>query len=307
MGELPTPAIGRMLNAVLVSFDRSRRHAAVDAGGAQRRDDRRAAARTAWRPASSAFGRITAATSRSCMRFLDAGLTLVRSGASLQEAADDDRRATACANGEPVPGFGHRFHTRDPRAARLFQMALELELEGEHVQMIRAVELRRWRAPAPTGRRCRSTSTARSPRSAATSASPTSSATRCSSSRACPASPRTRTKSGRASIRCGRSIRRITSTTAPASAGCPTSAGGTSHWLKRESWWALVDRTTGPRRQASPFASEGGDAHQSGSNQSQGPGSGVTAGGRTFDEVARVIEAVEKGSTPPILGHRHSR
>ena len=31
------------------------------------------------------------------------------------------------------PGFGHRFHTRDPRAGRLFQMALELELEGEHV------------------------------------------------------------------------------------------------------------------------------------------------------------------------------
>ena len=40
------------------------------------------------------------------------------------------------------PGFGHRFHTRDPRAARLFQMALELELEGEHVRMIRAVERR---------------------------------------------------------------------------------------------------------------------------------------------------------------------
>jgi citrate synthase len=38
------------------------------------------------------------------------------------------------------PGFGHRFHTRDPRAARLFQMALELELEGEHVRLIRATE-----------------------------------------------------------------------------------------------------------------------------------------------------------------------
>jgi citrate synthase len=38
------------------------------------------------------------------------------------------------------PGFGHRFHTRDPRAARLFQMALELELEGEHVRLLRAAE-----------------------------------------------------------------------------------------------------------------------------------------------------------------------
>ena len=42
---------------------------------------------------------------------------------------------------EAPPGFGHRFHTRDPRAARLFQMALELEVESDHIQMIRAVEL----------------------------------------------------------------------------------------------------------------------------------------------------------------------
>ena len=38
------------------------------------------------------------------------------------------------------PGFGHRYHTKDPRAARLFQMALELEVEGEHVRLIRATE-----------------------------------------------------------------------------------------------------------------------------------------------------------------------
>src|SRR6185312_7023915 len=41
---------------------------------------------------------------------------------------------------EVPPGFGHRFHTRDPRAARLFQMALELEVEGEHVRLIRVTE-----------------------------------------------------------------------------------------------------------------------------------------------------------------------
>jgi citrate synthase len=42
--------------------------------------------------------------------------------------------------GQTPPGFGHRLHTRDPRATRLFQMALELELEGEHVRMMRAIE-----------------------------------------------------------------------------------------------------------------------------------------------------------------------
>ena len=43
-------------------------------------------------------------------------------------------------NGHRLPGFGHRYHTRDPRATRLFQLAMELELEGEHVQMLRAIE-----------------------------------------------------------------------------------------------------------------------------------------------------------------------
>jgi citrate synthase len=73
------------------------------------------------------------------MRFLDAGLTIVRTGNSVRDAsealADDYAR-----RGEAPPGFGHRFHTRDPRAARLFQMAMELEVDGEHVQLIRAVE-----------------------------------------------------------------------------------------------------------------------------------------------------------------------
>jgi len=74
------------------------------------------------------------------MQFLDRGLELVRGGAPYLEAARAIVERTIAA-GEAVPGFGHRFHTRDPRAARLFQMALELELEAEHIQMIRAVEL----------------------------------------------------------------------------------------------------------------------------------------------------------------------
>ena len=92
-----------------------------------------------------AFGRITAATSSRACGFSTPGSTLMRGGKSMQQAAEalvDDcltRRQTP-------PGFGHRFHTRDPRAARLFQMALELELEGEHVRMIR-VDRTRARRP----------------------------------------------------------------------------------------------------------------------------------------------------------------
>ena len=65
---------------------------------------------------------------------------MVRGGATFREAAE--RIVQRCRqSGEAPPGFGHRFHTRDPRAARLFQMALELELEAEHIQMIRSVEM----------------------------------------------------------------------------------------------------------------------------------------------------------------------
>jgi citrate synthase len=139
MGELPTPGIGSLMEAILVSF--------IDHGATP--PSTLAARNTATTGASLracvasgvlGFGRHHGGDIESCMQFLDQGLELVRKGASYKDAARQivDRCLTA---GEPVPGFGHRFHTKDPRAARLFQMALELEVEGGHVAMIRAVEV----------------------------------------------------------------------------------------------------------------------------------------------------------------------
>ena len=72
----------------------------------------------------------------------------LREGTSLQQAAaamiDDCVRERVTP-----PGFGHRFHTRDPRAARLFQMALELELEGEHVRLLRTGDASYWNWSVP--------------------------------------------------------------------------------------------------------------------------------------------------------------
>jgi citrate synthase len=138
MGELPSPAIGRMLNAVLVS---SLDHGVTPPSTLAARNVATSGAPLKDCVAAGilAFGRHHGGDIESCMKFLDAGLTLVRSGRTLQKAADslvDD----CLREHQTPPGFGHRFHTRDPRAARLFQMALELELEGEHVRMIRAVE-----------------------------------------------------------------------------------------------------------------------------------------------------------------------
>ena len=138
MGELPTPAIGRMLNAVLVS--------SVDHGVTPPSTLAARNVATSGAPLKDcvaagilAFGPHHGGDIESCMRFLDSGLALVRNGQSVQEAAETLAEDYARQNQVP-PGFGHRFHTRDPRASRLFQMVLELELEGEHVRLLRAVE-----------------------------------------------------------------------------------------------------------------------------------------------------------------------
>jgi citrate synthase len=97
------------------------------------------------------FGRYHGGDIESCMQFLDNGLDLVRSGRTYRDAATELVKRCQQTRETP-PGFGHRYHTRDPRAARLFQMALELEVEGHHIQMIRAVEFVLSAQPDENGR-----------------------------------------------------------------------------------------------------------------------------------------------------------
>jgi citrate synthase len=139
MGEVPSPAIGSLMEAILVSF--------IDHGitppstlAARNTATTGAPLRACVAAGVLGFGRHHGGDIETCMQFLDAGLELVRKGSSYRDAAATILQRCS-ENNEPIPGFGHRFHTRDPRAARLFQMALELEVEGSHVQMIRAVEL----------------------------------------------------------------------------------------------------------------------------------------------------------------------
>ena len=139
MGEVPSPGIGSLMEAMLVSF--------IDHGitppstlAARNTATTGAPLRACVAAGVLGFGRHHGGDIESCMQFLDAGLELVRRGSSYRDAAALIVNRWHELN-EPIPGFGHRFHTRDPRAARLFQMALELEVEGGHIQMIRAVEL----------------------------------------------------------------------------------------------------------------------------------------------------------------------
>ena len=138
MGELPSPAIGRMFNAILVS---SIDHGVTPPSTLAARNVATSGAPMKDCVAAGvlAFGPHHGGDIETCMRFLDTGLALVRAGRTPQDAATT--LVEQCVREHETPaGFGHRFHTRDPRAARLFQMALELELEGEHVRMLRQIE-----------------------------------------------------------------------------------------------------------------------------------------------------------------------
>jgi citrate synthase len=138
MGELPTPSIGKMFDAILVS---SIDHGVMPPSTLAARNVATSGAplKDAVAAGILGFGPRHGGDIESCMRFLDSGLALARGGKSLQQTAE--ALVDECArNKEIPPGFGHRIHARDPRAGRLFQMALELELEGEHVRLIRAVE-----------------------------------------------------------------------------------------------------------------------------------------------------------------------
>src|SRR3954454_9354339 len=114
MGELPTPAIGRMLNPVLVS---SLDHGVMPPSTLAARNVATSGAPLKDCVAAGilGFGPHHGGDIESCMRFLDSGLVLMRAGHTLQQAADAIVAEFIEQNTVP-PGFGHRLHARDPRA-----------------------------------------------------------------------------------------------------------------------------------------------------------------------------------------------
>jgi citrate synthase len=138
MGDLPTPAIGKMIAAILVS---SVDHGATPPSTVVARNVATTGAplRAGVAAGVLAFGAYHGGDVEACMRMLDSGLDDIRRGSSLQEAAE--RLIDGCLNeGQRPPGFGHRLHTRDPRAVRLMQLAMDLELDAEHIRLMRMIE-----------------------------------------------------------------------------------------------------------------------------------------------------------------------
>ena len=138
-GELPSPAVARLMDAILVS---SIDHGATPPSALSART---VASTGATLSASVAAGvmsinRHHGGAIEDCARQLKAiADRSARDSISLEEAATRTLRTMSEA-GERMSGFGHRVHTKDPRTARLFELAREAGVDGAHMQAARAVE-----------------------------------------------------------------------------------------------------------------------------------------------------------------------
>src|SRR3990170_4639896 len=111
MGEVPSPGIGSLMEAMLVSFID---HGATPPSTLAARNTATTGAplRACIAAGVLGFGRHHGGDIESCMQFLDTGLELVRKGTSYRDAAKAIVKRCQELE-EPIPGFGHRFHTRD--------------------------------------------------------------------------------------------------------------------------------------------------------------------------------------------------
>ena len=138
-GELPSMAVARLMDAILVS---SIDHGATPPSALAARG---VASTGATLSASVAAGimsinRHHGGAIEDCARQLKAiADRAARESISIDEAAARTL-ATMREAGERMPGFGHRLHTKDPRTARLFELAREAGVNGVHMQAARAVE-----------------------------------------------------------------------------------------------------------------------------------------------------------------------
>jgi len=138
-GELPSAPVARLMDAILVS---SIDHGATPPSALSART---VASTGATLSASVAAGimsinRHHGGAIEDCARQLKAiADRAARESISMEEAAARTLAAMREA-GERMAGFGHRLHTKDPRTARLFELAQEAGVNGVHMQAARAVE-----------------------------------------------------------------------------------------------------------------------------------------------------------------------
>ena len=136
-GELPDPKVAQLLEAILVS--------SVDHGVTppSALGTMNAASTGASISASIAAGVLAinqhhGGAIEGAMRVFYDGVKRVRQGMDVMDVAAQIRDEFK-AKGERVPGFGHRYHTNDPRTKKLLGLLEEAGLDGEYYKLAKAM------------------------------------------------------------------------------------------------------------------------------------------------------------------------
>ena len=138
-GELASPAVARLMDAILVS---SIDHGATPPSALAARSVASTGATLSTSVAAGimSINRHHGGAIEDCARQLRAiAERATRESISMDEAAALTLAVMREA-GERMPGFGHRLHTKDPRTARLFELSREAGVDGVHMHAARAVE-----------------------------------------------------------------------------------------------------------------------------------------------------------------------
>lgn len=150
-GEAAPPSVGRLMDAMLVAF--------IDHGvtppstlAARNVATTGASTRGAVAAGVLGFGRHHGGDALACRTLLDEGLQLNAGGVSMADAAGTLVDRLVKSGDIPPPGYGHRYHTIDPRATRLLQIAHELEVDHAYTQLLRAIEHALTQHPSLSGR-----------------------------------------------------------------------------------------------------------------------------------------------------------
>ncbi len=138
VGELPSPAVGRLIDAILVcSMDHGPTPPSVLT--ARTVASTGAPLGSAIAAGVLALSKFHGAAVEDCMRMIQAVVARVAAGEARSDAA---RAALAdlAVRGERASGLGHRLHTTDPRTAHLFELARDVPVAGEHIAALEAIQ-----------------------------------------------------------------------------------------------------------------------------------------------------------------------
>ena len=140
-GELPTPEVGRVVDALMV--------ASIDhgPGSPSALATRTAASGGACMKNAAMAGFLTldkfhGAAVEDCMKVLKKALELTQ--ASSGDEAEKFAIVKAFLKGEKeagrkIPGFGHRQHPHDPRVDKLFALTMDAGVDGQYIAVAQAI------------------------------------------------------------------------------------------------------------------------------------------------------------------------